>query len=210
MIPTDILFVCECSPALRTGTTTCESMRMSAEELVSELPQRCRVGILNYSNSSGSVKWVRRPSDFEAGQMFDFTCGMPNLYHALAELPGICADSPHVIVVVFTFCGAADNPTSLTKETTEFLRNRCTGAVVHGLEGPLCNMLAFPVDNSATFQAGKVTDSDRLRMFIKTMLSRELKAATESRISEQTAGTSAEKPATKNQKHTSHEEDPFA
>lgn len=210
MIPSDILFVCECSPALRPGTTTCESMRMSAEELVSELPQRCRVGILNYSNSSGSVKWVRRPSDFEAGYMFDFPCGMPNLYHALAELPGICADSPHVIVVVFTFCGAADNPIVLTKETSEFLRNRCTGAVVYGLDGPLCNMLAFPVDNSAAFQAGKVADSDRLRMFIKAILSREFMPDPETRISEQTAGTSAEKPATKKQEHTSHEEDPFA
>lgn len=210
MIPSDILFVCECSPALRPGTTTCESMRMSAEELVSELPQRCRVGILNYSNSSGSVKWVRRPSDFEAGYMFDFPCGMPNLYHALAELPGMCADSPHVIVVVFTFCGAADNPIVLTKETSEFLRNRCTGAVVYGLDGPLCNMLAFPVDNSAAFQAGKVADSDRLRMFIKAILSREFMPDPETRISEQTAGTSAEKPATKKQEHTSHEEDPFA
>lgn len=210
MIPSDILFVCECSPALRTGTTTCESMRMSAEELVSELPQRCRVGILNYSNSSGSVKWVRRPSDFEAGYMFDFPCGMPNLYHALAELPGICADSPHVIVVVFTFCGAADNPIVLTKETSEFLRNRCTGAVVYGLDGPLCNMLAFPVDNSATFQAGKVTDSDRLRMFIKTMLSRELKATTESRISDKATGASVKKPDTKKQKQSIHDEDPFA
>lgn len=210
MIPSDILFVCECSPALRPGTTTCESMRMSAEELVSELPQRCRVGILNYSNSSGSVKWVRRPSDFEAGYMFDFPCGMPNLYHALAELPGICADSPHVIVVVFTFCGAADNPIVLTKETSEFLRNRCTGAVVYGLDGPLCNMLAVPVDNSAAFQAGKVADSDRLRMFIKAILSREFMPDPETRISEQTAGTSAEKPATKKQEHTSHEEDPFA
>lgn len=210
MIPSDILFVCECSPALRPGTTTCESMRMSAEELVSELPQRCRVGILNYSNSSGSVKWVRRPSDFEAGYMFDFPCGIPNLYHALAELPGICADSPHVIVVVFTFCGAADNPIVLTKETSEFLRNRCTGAVVYGLDSPQCNMLAFPVDNSATFQAGKVTDSDRLRMFIKTMLSPEQKDVTKSRTSDKAAEVPVEKPGTQQQEHTSHEEDPFA
>lgn len=210
MIPSDILFVCECSPALRTGTTTCESMRMAAEELVSELPQGCRVGILNYSNTPGAVKWVWHPSDFDARQMFDFTCGMPNLYHALSELPRICADSPHVIVIVLTFCGASDNSIMLTKETADFLRNRCTGAVVYGLDSPQCNMLAFPVDNSATFQAGKVADSDRLRMFIKAMLSREFMPDPETRISEQTAGTSAEKPATKNQEHTSHEEDPFA
>lgn len=210
MIPSDILFVCECSPALRTGTTTCESMRMAAEELVSELPQGCRVGILNYSNTPGAVKWVWHPSDFDARQMFNFTCGMPNLYHALSELPRICADSPHVIVIVLTFCGASDNSIMLTKETADFLRNRCTGAVVYGLDSPQCNMLAFPVDNSATFQAGKVADSDRLRMFIKAMLSREQKDVTKSRISDKAAEVPVEKSGTQQQEHTSHEEDPFA
>lgn len=155
MIPTDILFVCECSPMLKIGSAISESMRVLADETVAELPQGCRVGILNYSNSPGAVKWAQQPSRFEPMRMFDRPCGMPNLYHALNELPQQCVDSLHLIVVVLTYCGASDDSRLLSGEAMSFLRTRCTGAVVYGDEGLQCNMLAFPVDNSATFQAEK-------------------------------------------------------
>ncbi len=120
----DIIFVCECSPQLRPGIEVCESMRMFATDIVGELPRECRVGTLNYSNKPEPTVWAENTNKFDSKLLFAGPCGMPNLYHALSDLPLSDFGKRRVILVIFTYCGAADLATSLDKNVEEFLHQR--------------------------------------------------------------------------------------
>ncbi len=166
----DIIFVCECSPQLRPGIEVCESMRMFATDIVGELPRECRVGTLNYSNKPEPTVWAENTNKFDSKLLFAGPCGMPNLYHALSDLSLSDFGKRRVILVIFTYCGAADLATSLDKNVEEFLHLRCTIAVVCNDVRLQCNRRALPIDNNAFFKARSVIENERLRAFILALL----------------------------------------